>query len=93
LTNPDLHRCHLNASVALTALGVIASFVLNGLEDPLDQPSRTGCISAPEGRSRPPAQRDDSARVAELIKILGTRSLGLSHALDAEPTEAGKGPP
>jgi hypothetical protein len=38
LTNPDLHRCHLNASVvALTALGIVASIVLNGVEGAVGQ--------------------------------------------------------
>jgi hypothetical protein len=106
LTNPDLHRCHLNASVvALTALGVVASIVLNGLEGAVGQAlsklmvagsrgraSSQGVVSALEGRSRRDPRLNGMMPQGYFRSHQDARdsTLGLVHALDAGDTETGK---
>jgi hypothetical protein len=53
LTNPDLDRCHLNASVvALTALGIVASIVLKELEGAVGQALSMRMVAGSRGGHR-----------------------------------------
>jgi hypothetical protein len=108
LANPDLHRCHLNASiVALTALGIVASIVLGGLEGAVGQAlsrlmvagsrgraQSQGVVSALEGRSHRDPRLNGMVPQGYFRSHQDARdsTLGLIHALNAEDTEAGKDP-